>query len=231
MTIYPRIKSKSIFEQIISYIQEQLSEGKLKTNDQLPPERELAQLMGVNRHSVREAFRVLEFAGVIERKTGVGTVIKSIGPDILVERLRYATEFSPKNFLEELLELRMAIEPMMASLAAKRATKSEIREMDSAIEELKQQVIEGSKSGDADIRLHLAIAKAAHNTTFFKIAEPVFAMLFQYRERSKRIINRDRSIVVEHQQIVSAIKNRDHSEARSAMKYHLKQVKKVLLIN
>jgi GntR family transcriptional repressor for pyruvate dehydrogenase complex len=225
---YPKIRSKSIFEQIIDHIQVQLANRNLKAGDQLPPERNLAEMMGVNRHSIREAFRVLEYLGVIERKVGIGTVIRSAGHDVLVDRVAHAADFSSNNFLFELLELRQAIEPAMASLASQRATDEEISEMENAILDLKTN----PKSwGKADTILHLTIAKASHNTAFLKLSEPVLNILWQYMEKLKNIPSRRKSRMKEHEDIVKAIKNHDAKGAEKAMKHHLLQLSKALKNN
>ncbi len=227
--LYPKIRQESIFEKIISHIKDQLNCGNLNAGDQLPTERDLSEMMGVNRHSVREAFRVLEFLGVIERKVGVGTVVKNVGQDLLAERLKHAPDFSPDSFLCELLELRMVLEPAMASLAAKRATEAEIEEMAHAIRELKAKVDHVGEAASADIRLHMVIAKATHNITFSRLFEPVLSMLSHIRERMKKVRSRRQSIITEHEDIFNAIESRDSKKAEEAMRYHLTQLRKSIM--
>jgi len=222
---YPKIRAKSIFEQIIDHIQVQLANGNLKPGDQLPPERDLAEMMGVNRHSIREAFRVLEYIGVIARKVGQGTVIRSVGHDVLVDRVSHAVDFSPKNFLFELLEIRLALEPAMASFAAERATEKEILEMEKAISILKT---DPKSWGKADIHLHLTIAKASHNVAFLQISEPVLNIIWQYREKLKNVPSRRKTFIAEHEEVVKAIKNRDPKNTEKAMKHHLLQLSKAM---
>ncbi len=222
---YPKIRSKSIFEQIIDHIQAQLTNGNLNPGDKLPAERDLAEMMGVNRHSIREAFRVLEYIGAIERKVGIGTVVRSVGHEVLVDRVARAVEFSPKNFLFELIELRLALEPAMASLASERATEKEIAEMENAVLDLKAN----TKSwGEADIHLHLTIARASHNVAFFRLSEPVLKILWQYREKLKDVPSRKETFIAEHEEIVKAIKNRNPEKAEKAMKNHLSQLSQAL---
>ena len=218
---YPKIKQKSIFEQIIDHIHLQLNNENLKPGDQLPSERDLSEMMGVNRHSIREAFRVLEYIGVIERKVGRGTVIRHVGYDVLMDRTAHAVEFSSKGFLFELLELRLAFEPTMAAFASKRATEKEILKMEKEILKLKNNADE---LNDADIRLHLLIAKASHNRAFIKIFEPILKMLWQYRAKLKNVSSRKKKIISEHEEIVKAIKARDPKKTEEKMKYHLAQL-------
>lgn len=106
-----------MFAQIIDQIRNRILNGTLKPGDLLPPERQFSDMMGVNRHTVREALKVLEYMGVAEGKTGVGTVIKNVGQEVLVDRISHAANFSPRRFLFELMELRKALEPSIAALA------------------------------------------------------------------------------------------------------------------
>jgi GntR family transcriptional repressor for pyruvate dehydrogenase complex len=139
-----------------------------------------------------------------------------------------AADFSPKTFLLELIELRMTLEPTMASLAAERATEEEILEMEKAVIDLKTNTDSHEQADYADVRLHLSIAKATHNKTFYKLSEPVLCMLNQYRERLKHIPGRRKNLVAEHEAVFSAIKNRNPKKAEETMRYHISQVRKML---
>ncbi len=225
---YTKIKPKPIFEQIIDQIRDQIASGVLKPGDRLPPERQLAEMMGVNRHSLREALKVLEFLGVLQSRTGVGTVINNLGQDLLVERLSQAAGFSPRFFLFELMELRQAIEPYAAALAAQRATKEDLARMERAMEDLRAEFKKGVLGTDADERLHLALARATHNGTFERLTRPIMIMLADYRQNSMQISGRRRQTLLEHEKIFRAVKRRQPQQARRAMAEHLRSVDEML---
>lgn len=91
--VYGKIKPKPIFQIIIEQIRDQIVSGSLKPGDLLPTERQLAEMMGVNRHSLREALKVLEFLGVVQSRTGIGTIVNNLGQDILSDRVAQAANF------------------------------------------------------------------------------------------------------------------------------------------
>src|SRR5262245_66410580 len=70
------IKSTRIYEEIVRQIKAMIAEGRLKSGDQLPPERDLAEKFVVSRTSVREALRALESLGPGEIRPGGGTVVR-----------------------------------------------------------------------------------------------------------------------------------------------------------
>ena len=226
--VYEKIKPKPIFEIIIEQISDQIVSGSLKPGDLLPAERQLAKMMGVNRHSLREALKVLEFLGVVQSRTGIGTIVNNLGQDILSHRIEQAAAFSPRIFLLELMELRQAIEPHAAVLAAKRATPEDIVEMEQAMKDLRAEFKKGELGTDADERLHLALAKATHNQTFVRLTEPMMAMLDDYRKNSLNIKGRRIETLNEHERIFKAVSERRPDEAMRAMVEHLSKVKKML---
>lgn len=226
--VYEKIRSKPIFEIIIEQIRDQIVSGSLKPGDLLPTEKQLSEMMGVNRHSVREALKVLEFLGVVQSRAGIGTIVNNLGQDILCERVAQAANFSPHFFLFELMELRQAIEPHAAALAAERATPEELVEMRRAMEDLEAEFKSGRHDTDADQRLHLILAQATHNQTFVRLTEPMMAMLKEYRQNSLQIKGRPRETLIEHERIYKAVCESKPEEAREAMIDHLSNVKQML---
>lgn len=224
---FKRIRQKPIFQEIITQIEEMIVSGNLKAGDLLPPERQLAEIMGVNRHTVREALKVLEYMGVVNGKTGIGTIINNVGQDFLVHQIAMARKFSPREFLFELMELRNVLEPSIAALAAERATAEELAEMAEAMNGFESDLKSGQLT-DADMRLHLALAKATHNSTFVRLTEPILSMQSEYRERGLKVKGRRGEVFKEHKMIYEAVRRRKPAEAREAMAYHLSKVKAML---
>jgi GntR family transcriptional regulator, transcriptional repressor for pyruvate dehydrogenase complex len=225
---YDRIKPRPIFEQIIDQIKAQILEGALKPGDLLPPERQFSEMIGVNRHSVREALKVLEYMGVVTSRTGIGTILNNAAQDVLVEQFNKLSEFSPRQFLFELMELRQILEPQIAVLAAQRATEGDLLIMKAAMEDFKNEFERGDLGSDADERLHIALANATHNSTLLRLAKPIMSMLAQFRDKSLQIRGRRAATYEEHERVFLSVKNRNPEEARLAMVKHLAEVKKML---
>src|SRR6266851_3407107 len=136
------INSPRIYEEIVRQIRTLISEGKLKSGDRLPPERDLAERFRVSRASVREALRSLESMGLIEIRLGEGTFVREISVDSLIEPLALVI-LTQREAVGELFEARRLLEPPIAGLAARRSTKEEVQEMERILEEQGKEVAAG----------------------------------------------------------------------------------------
>src|SRR5262249_34947563 len=86
MSIAP-IKATRVYQEIVRQVQAMIAEGRLKSGDQLPPERDLAEKFVVSRTSVREALRALESLGLVEIRPGEGTFVREVSVESLIEPL------------------------------------------------------------------------------------------------------------------------------------------------
>src|SRR3989475_331886 len=123
------IKSTRIYEEIVRQVKQLIGEGKLKSGDRLPPERDLAEKFMVSRTSVREALRALQSRGLIDIRAGEGAFIRDISVDTLIEPLALVI-LPHREAVGELFEARRLLEPAIAALAARRATREELGEME-----------------------------------------------------------------------------------------------------
>src|SRR5881396_1311475 len=117
------IKSTRIYEEIVRQVKQMIAEGRLKSGDRLPPERDLAEKFVVSRSSVREALRALESLGLVEIRPGEGTFVREVSVESLIEPLALMM-VSQRGALAELFEARRLLEPGIAALAASPARRS-----------------------------------------------------------------------------------------------------------
>ena len=165
-------------ELVLAQLRRSIHLGHFGAGDRLPPERELARQLGVSRTTVREAVRVLEGEGLVEIKRGSSGGIsvrpQSPGPAELRRRLR---EF------EEIIEFRLAVEPMAARLAALRRTKTDIAALDRTFEWLEALAATGAEGAvsdwvRADGEFHLLIARMSRNPRLLAAIEEARAGMF-----------------------------------------------------
>ena len=122
------IKKKRIYEYVIERVKVAIETGELKPGDKLPSEREMAKMLNVSRAAIREALSVMETAGMLEIKTGIGVFLIEDHLENLIDRINIL--LVSKGFqIVEVLELRQGIESQAAYLAAQRATEKEIIEI------------------------------------------------------------------------------------------------------
>jgi GntR family transcriptional regulator, transcriptional repressor for pyruvate dehydrogenase complex len=222
------INSPRIYEEIVRQIRTLISEGKLKSGDRLPPERDLAERFRVSRASVREALRSLESTGLIEIRLGEGTFVREISVDSLIEPLALVI-LTQREAVGELFEARRLLEPPIAGLAARRSTKEEIQEMERILEVQGKEVAAGGTGLAQDAAFHAAIASSTNNRAITRIVHAVIDLLTQSREESLQIAGRPTRSHQDHLRILEAIRGRRSEVARRAMLDHVVAVETLVM--
>jgi GntR family transcriptional repressor for pyruvate dehydrogenase complex len=197
--------------------------GDLVRSGRLLPERELAEALGVGRHSLRQALARLEAEGVIWRRQGHGTFISAVHPRQTVQFLEIASDTSPAD----MMEVRLELEPILARLCALRASRDQI-------ERLRQAAIHAAEADSvstfesSDFAFHRAVAEGANNILFLANFELVTAVLRQADWRVARQStfshSRRSEVFHQHDDIVQAVTARDPMAAETAMRVHLTSV-------
>jgi len=222
------VRSTRIYQEIARQVKQMIAEGRLKSGDRLPPERDLAEKFVVSRTSVREALRALETLGLIEIRPGEGTFVREVSVEALIEPLALAMA-SQRAAIRDLFEARRLLEPAVAALAASRATSDEVQEMARILEEQAAEIAAGKTGLAQDAAFHAAICGAAHNAAITRIAHAIMDLLSQSREESLNTPGRVKRSHRDHRRILAAISRHDERLARQAMVDHL-QVVEVLVL-
>ena len=224
MAIGP-VKSTRIYEQIVSQVRTLIADGRLKSGDQLPPERELAEKLMVSRTSVREALRALQSRGLIEIRAGEGAFVRDVSVDDLIEPLALVI-LPHREAVGELFEARRLLEPAIAGLAARRATPEDLGEMQRILDEQAREVAQGRTGLAQDAAFHAALAQSAHNRAIGRIVNTLMELLTQSREESLHTPGRPTRSHQDHRHILAAIRRRDPEAARRAVLDHLVAVER-----
>ena len=227
MDIEP-VKSTRIYEEIVRQVKQLIAEGKLKSGDQLPPERDLAEKFMVSRTSVREALRALQSRGLLEIRAGEGTFVRDISVETLIEPLALVI-LPHREAVGELFEARRLLEPAIAALAARRATPEDIAEMTRILEEQAKEIAQGRTGLSQDAAFHGAMAASAHNRAISRIDGALMDLLTQSREESLHTPGRPTRSHEDHQRILDAIRRRDEVGAHRAVLDHLTAVERLVM--
>lgn len=188
--------------------------------DKLIPERSLAEAFGVSRRVLREALNHLEGDGLIYRRQGQGTFIREVNTQ--TTSLKSITN---RTSPQDVMEVRQDIEPILAGLAAIRATQLEI-------DQLKHFVRRAALSNTPadyekwDSAFHTTIAKSVRNPMYWSIYRLINSVRKEHHWiNSRRQVFVDgvsQEMVEQHEAIVDAIQQRDISGAKRAMLHHIK---------
>ncbi len=224
---FEAVRRNRIYEEIARQIEKMIAE-KMKAGDRLPPERQLADMFGVSRSSIRDAIRTLEMSGLVEARQGLGTVVREHSSDAVMNPLTQVL-VQKRKLVSELLDVRKMIEPPLAARAAVHATSDEVAEMDNILRRQEEKMRGGELAIEEDNDFHYAIALAADNSVVLKVLDVLMDLLRDTRERSLQVEGRPERSMAGHRDILEAIKRQDPVGAETAMRRHIESVEKIVL--
>lgn len=212
------VENRRLYRQIADQIAALIVSGEYASGGRLPPERDLAKQLGVSRPSVREALIALEVEGYVDVRVGSG---------VYVQRARPAAKAAPLSSDTgpfELIRARWLIEGECAALAAKEATKAQLRSMGEALDAM-QVAREGGDPLEHDRLFHLRVAEGSGNSALALAVQtlwdqrmgPLFLRLEQHFDTPELW----KIAIREHRDILAAINRHDAGGARSAMRHHM----------
>jgi DNA-binding FadR family transcriptional regulator len=236
---FKAVATQRLYEQVAGQVTDLVARGEFKPGDRLPPERDLAKLLGVSRPTVREAMIALEIAGLVEVRVGAGAFVTDKAAT------NGATTTSNGRLFEgvgssplELIAARRTIEPEVAALAAQLATPDEIAAIAETVAKITAATDTPSHRA-ADHQFHVRIAMASHNAILTAVVDECWAEMYSPMfERMGAITGlivsrcspqqRD-TTVAEHEAVYRAIASHDPDAARAAMDAHLIGVEAILV--
>jgi GntR family transcriptional regulator, transcriptional repressor for pyruvate dehydrogenase complex len=224
-----KIERVKLSDEILYRLKELIKTGKYGYGDKLPVEKQLAEIFGVSRTTVREALAVLEAEGWVTTKRGNGSYVKRVHNQDPVEPI--TTLLGGKNTdILELMEIRKVLEREVAMLAALRATPEDLVAINAAYQAMVDAISQGQDTADTDYAIHYAIAKAAKNDT-------ILTIISSLRDLYDKVIKTNRGhwakplsyelILSEHKAIIQAIEKRQGTAARKAMDNHLERAHRI----
>lgn len=176
----PRELERGLPAQIAGRIGRRILQGELQPGATLPKELELLAELQVSRTTLREALAVLASNGFIEAKQRIGTRVRArahwntLDPTVMGW---HAETGAPGALAQELFEIRLAIEPMAARLAAARATPEDLARIGTALQAMGDERLGAQRAMEADIDFHLQVIAAAHNRFLMPVASVIRAAL------------------------------------------------------
>ena len=177
----------------IAYIKQEISAGRLQVGSKLPPERTMAEMLGVSRNSVREAVRVLELMGTTVSGQGAGHFIASNFESAMVETLSLMFVLKKLDF-RQISQLRYALELKSFTLAVNHATEQDLADLREIISQLDMGLKEEEENVLLDKRLHYSIARASGNQLFVEILQALSDVMDRFIADLRRDIMSEESL-------------------------------------
>jgi GntR family transcriptional regulator, transcriptional repressor for pyruvate dehydrogenase complex len=215
-------------EQVLQQVEEQILRGRLRPGDRLPPERQLAETLGVSRSAVREALRVLESMGVISASTGsgpsAGSIIVGEGTPALGTLLRIHLALSSYS-QSELVEVRVQLERWAAKEAATRTDGEALEELHDLVAQMRKSVDAPDRFNELDTAFHVGVATISGNSLLATLMQALrdavqreMVHVFATLDDSRAVME---SLCEEHQGILDAIVAGDPERAARLVQQHI----------
>jgi len=206
--------SKSIRQKIYDHLREQLLNGEILPHQHLV-ETKIAKDIGTSRTPIREALHSLELEGLIESIPRVGYVVKAINEDEV----------------EEICEIRVAIEGVGARWAMEKAPQRLIEDLRKNISMSEEKAAQGNPKAfvELDAQFHEIIARLSGSKRLQELGQTLRRHMLRYRIQSIYLTENVSRAIQGHKGILEAIEKGNLEEVSRAIKYHLEQSKKDIL--
>lgn len=222
--VFEEIKVEKVSDKISEQIIALIVDGKLNPGDKLPGERQLIEMLGVGRSSLREALNRLETLGYIEVHKRKGNFVKSIDSTFTRDPLKNLIQGDVRKIVQ-LYEIRRDLELANAYNAALNRSHEDLSAIRNALALFRQPSGEAQFSWESDQQFHIAIAHATQNflrvhviTNIFDFSQEFLQPILQGAFEHDR--NRD-VILGQHEAIYQAIEKQDADQAKISMDEHL----------
>ena len=191
----------------------------MKPGDRLPTEKELADLFGVSRSTLREAMKFLRAENVVVIRQGSGTFVSAgtgIGEDPL--GLHFTNQ---EKLIQNLFETRMLIEPQIAGLACQRATPQDVRNLQLLVTEMDRSEVNSPASAELDVQFHTAVAECTHNEVLIRVVPIIIESIRRSHVETHDDPESFKRAKRSHAGICKAIAEGDFMEAKFQAEQHV----------
>jgi GntR family transcriptional regulator, transcriptional repressor for pyruvate dehydrogenase complex len=217
------IVRESVAEAVARRILDMVQSRALKPGDQLPPERDLAESLGVSRPSVREAIRGLSILGVVKSRQGGGAWISPLDAQSLLGPLQFFLSLDDMN-ITDLYDARSLIESNVARRAAVNMTDAQLAALSLTLDAQRQTLTDAQAFRLSDFAFHQAIWQGCGNAFLQRIGESLNVLGLEFRKRASETAGVLERSFADHQALLAALQARDADGAAQAAEQHMRNV-------
>lgn len=219
MNFKPIESNTAVYKKIVTQIQNMIMNGDLKKGDRLPPERQLAEMLGVGRPAVKQAISALEMMGMVTSRQGDGNYISSDYADVFNPlAMRF---YLDNGSIDDVFEFRYVMEVQMASLAAMKINDEQIEEFEKLMQEIKEIIHERDAIEKRTVynnKFHYMVVGICGNAMMKAIYASIMDMVSETIRMTDGV-----EFYESHMKIFEAIKARNPKKAAYYMAIHFKK--------
>lgn len=199
---------------VFNTLRQAILKGELKPGERLM-EMALAERLGVSRTPIREAMRKLELEGLVVMIPRRGAQVANI----------------TEQDLNDVLEVRIALENMAIEKACRRMTEEQLGMLWMAAEEFERDMQDGNlvKMAEADVAFHEILYEASGNKRLIQVLNNLREQIYRYRVEYLKEEETRQQLVREHQELFRAIRERDVERARRISYEHIENQRKAIV--
>jgi DNA-binding FadR family transcriptional regulator len=212
----------SVTDRAIVKIRDLITSGRINPGDRLPPEQELATMLGISRSSLREAVKALSQAKVLDVRRGDGTYVTSLEPRLLLSGLSFVIDLMEDQTLVEIFEVRKLLEPAATAVAAQRITEEQLTALSESLGSMRE-AHDPEELVVRDIDFHARIAESTGNASLCSILDAISTRAVRARIWRASMVGMKSMTLSQHSLILDALAERDPSLARSAATIHVSE--------
>lgn len=207
-------------EKVIEYVETNILAGKLKVDDRLPAERQLAQSLNISRSAVREGLRLLEVIGIVESRQGSGNYIVQHSDQTLEQVLTMVYTLDDLRY-EEIREFRYSIERMALVLAVRKADKNGKKRLQRFLDGLLHAKTNEERA-ENDRMLHRTLVRMSANqmliSNYVALNRVINRFIQETHQKAADIKNIDFQLA--HKHLVEAVIKGDLEMGKKALEQH-----------
>lgn len=218
--IFTPVAFGRLSEAIVAQIKQALRRGRLQPGDRLPSERELSERLGTSRVTVRDALRLLQADGLVEIRRGArgGAFVTIPSADLVSERVANMLMLAAVT-PDETAEARGVLEPRLMPLVCDRATEEDLADLLVLCDRAHDALEAGWYPAELLTRFHLRVARCTRNAVTELIVRCLHDPLSL--EGCRQATGTIEDGLHQHQELVTAIAERDPARASAIMARHL----------
>ena len=217
-----------LVDRVANEIQRLIVDGQLQAGVRLPSEMELAAQLAVSRTVIREAMHVLIAKGLLVTRPGVGTVVREITRDQVVEPLGHLLRVHNVS-LDHLHQVRAILEVEIAGLAAAAASQMDVAELQQIMADMEAAAGDPETVAACDAEFHRWLAQATDNPLLVILLDTIRDLMQEVRLRVSTEPFVLQTIIPDHRRVLDSVVAHDPDGARQAMRTHVDHSRSIQL--